>query len=229
MKRLLLLLLITTTGLCRLHAQSPNPAPAKSDTTKVMLLPDAGTQYLDENGKPADLEYFKKCIARGGYTFEPAMENGKLKSIQLKKTGSKVSIGSVIPDFRVTDIHGKSYTRASLAGKTIVLNFWFTQCSGCIQEMPGLNALVKKYSDNANIVFLAITYDNKAKVQAFLGKKAFAYNMVPDAMALIQQWGIAVYPTNIVADASGRVVYSATSFEENGVQKLAEVIENVKR
>jgi thiol-disulfide isomerase/thioredoxin len=41
---------------------------------------------------------------------------------------------------------GKQYSLESLKSKIVVLNFWFTQCGGCITEMPELNELKKAYS-----------------------------------------------------------------------------------
>ena len=47
------------------------------------------------------------------------------------------------PDFTLKDLTGKKWRLSQLKGKTVVLNFWFTTCPPCIQEIPDLNELTR--------------------------------------------------------------------------------------
>ena len=106
--------------------------------------------------------------------------------------------GSSAPDFLINDIRGNTYKLSDLQGKIVVLNFWFTQCAPCIEELPELNALIEKYKDEPTVVFLSITYDPKYKVEKFLIKHPFRYPVAAGQKALDDQYGIAGYPTNMV-------------------------------
>ena len=57
--------------------------------------------------------------------------------------------------------------------KPTFVNFWFTSCPPCIEEMPALNELKEKYKDRIN--FVSITFDTKEKVEKFLKKYEFDY------------------------------------------------------
>ena len=50
-----------------------------------------------------------------------------------------------VPDINLTTITGQKFQLKRMKGKVIVLNFWFTHCIPCIEELPALNKLVKAY------------------------------------------------------------------------------------
>ncbi len=90
-----------------------------------------------------------------------------------------------------------------LNGKPTLVNFWFTACPPCIDEMPVLNSIAEKYAEDYN--FVAITYESKEQVAAFLEKHEFNFEHFTDAQEFIDQIGISAYPKNIILDAQGTV------------------------
>jgi peroxiredoxin len=218
MKKILFTMLFLTTGLY--FGFSQDSGNAKQDTTHVKVQSDAGTTYLDENGQKIDQEKFMALVASDQYVFKPKMENGKMVALQLKKNDKKLQAGAEAPGFTVSDIKGNSYRLSDLKGKIIVLNFWFTSCVPCINEMPELNKLNEKYKDNPGIVFIAITYDPDERVKDFLAKRVFNYPVVTGQKALIERYGISSYPTNIIVDKSGHVAFSLTAYSPDNVKKL---------
>lgn len=91
----------------------------------------------------------------------------------------------------------------ALNGKPTLVNFWFTNCPPCIDEMPVLNRIAKSYAEEYN--FVAITYETKEKVDAFLKKVDFNFEHYTDAQAFIDQIGIQAYPVNLILDAEGNL------------------------
>src|SRR6185437_10738112 len=61
-------------------------------------------------------------------------------------------VGAPLPDFSFKDINGNAISLQKLKGKPIVINFWFTACVPCIEEMPALNELKDKFK-NSDVVF----------------------------------------------------------------------------
>jgi len=166
--------------------------------------------------------------------------NGKY---QLSKSGSNLvyDSGSLVfrdkiynrdlPDFQVTTLNGGTLTTQDLKGKIVVLNFWFIACKPCVMEIPELNELSKKYIDRKDIIFIAPALDKEEAVIPFLEQKTFSYQIVPGAAKLIKEtFGIREYPTHIVANKAGKIIYSVSGYSPgfNGkgstVDKLAEVI-----
>lgn len=199
------------------------------DGEKKMLSPDENTVYFDEDGKSiTKMELFTKMQA-GGYKFVPEVDNGKIKSLKLKKIAATLSVGTMAKDFTVTDLAGKKWSLSQLKGKTVVLNFWFTSCAPCIQEMPELNTLSDKYKKNENIVFLAITYDTKEVIEKFLSKREFKFNLVPKSIDVINEYGVSSYPTSLVIDGDGKIALSITAYNEQTVSKIEAEIEKLNK
>lgn len=63
--------------------------------------------------------------------------------------------GKAAPDFTVSD-GASSIHLADYRGKVVLLNFWWSQCAPCIQEMPGLLEL---HHDRPDLAILAVSID----------------------------------------------------------------------
>jgi thiol-disulfide isomerase/thioredoxin len=87
-------------------------------------------------------------------------------------------VGKPLPEFEGKTLSGLSVSNESLKGKTVVFNFWFVNCKPCIEEIPRLNELVKKYQNHPDIVFLSVTFDKDKKVKNFLKKQPFLYEHI---------------------------------------------------
>ncbi|MEM9673469.1 MAG: peroxiredoxin family protein [Cyclobacteriaceae bacterium] len=118
------------------------------------------------------------------------------------------------PAFELTDISENTYTNESLLGKIVVINFWGTTCGPCVREIPELNRLVQQYADRDDVVFLAISVDKKEKIESFLERKAFYFQLVSlaseehKATELQRAFtGDIGLPTNFVINKEGKVVF----------------------
>ena len=130
------------------------------------------------------------------------------------------------PPFSARDLEGNRYALEELTGKIVVLNFWFVQCKPCVQEMPELNELVQEYQDK-DVVFLAFALNGKAELKQFLKKRAFDYQIVPDAQAVAGQYSVEGYPTHIVIDVKGNVAYRTMGLSPHTVGDLEKEIKKL--
>ena len=70
------------------------------------------------------------------------------------------SIGTLAPNFTIQD-SDRSVTLSQLRGKIVVLNFWATWCPPCVDEMPSLELLQKKFK-GTGVTVLAVSVDDDA-------------------------------------------------------------------
>ena len=91
----------------------------------------------------------------------------------------------------------------NLKGKPSLLNFWFTSCKPCIEEMPVLNGLKSRFLDSVN--FIAITFEPKGRVTKFFQKHRFDFTQIIDAKSFTDKLGMKAYPVNIFLDKNGIV------------------------
>ena len=62
-------------------------------------------------------------------------------------------------DFPATSWEGDEVRLSDLKGKLIVVDVWATWCGPCIQETPYFEEIEEKYSQNDDVVFLALSID----------------------------------------------------------------------
>tara|TARA_R110002051_G_scaffold325678_2_gene430134 strand:- start:53919 stop:54683 length:765 start_codon:yes stop_codon:yes gene_type:complete len=119
-------------------------------------------------------------------------------------------VGEKFPTFELKTLLGDKFNEAQLSGKPTMINFWFTKCAPCIDEMPVLNTLYQQYKSDIN--FVAITYESEEKVSAFLKKHPFKFKHLVDAKSFTDALEIKAYPLNLFLDANGVLQYI-----ENGI------------
>ncbi len=130
--------------------------------------------------------------------------------------------------FKKTDLHGELIDLEALRGEVVVLNFWFGKCPPCKAEIPMLNSLVKRYQNDAQVHFLAPTFDPQEQVEQFVKQNPFSFKIIPDAMQVVQDFEIIAFPTTIVLDKNGKIVHTIVGGAANIEEELAEWIEKAK-
>jgi len=125
-----------------------------------------------------------------------------------------------LSEFSLKTIEGNSLTNRSLKGKPTLINFWFTSCIPCIEEMPILNQLREKYKDDFN--FVAVTFEKKEQVEKFLYKIDFDFIHVFEAQSFIDKLGIKSFPRNLFLDQNGilRNIENGISYQIDSNQKM---------
>jgi thiol-disulfide isomerase/thioredoxin len=133
--------------------------------------------------------------------------------------------GQTISSFKEKDINGVKYNLKELQGKIVVLNFWFINCPPCRQEIPHLNDMVESYKDNKDVVFIAVALDEKYDLEQFLKTMPYNYNIIDKGRYIAQQYGINAYPTHVILDKQGKVIFHTSGFGMGTVSWLKKSIE----
>jgi thiol-disulfide isomerase/thioredoxin len=120
---------------------------------------------------------------------------------------SMIELDKVFPRIEVSMLDGGKRVPLTNRGRLCVLNWWWTHCPGCIEEMPGLNSLVSKY--RGRVDFVAVSNDSKSDIVRFLKSRQFRYVQTladSTASALLGKSA----PRNIVVNANGIVVFDSS-------------------
>ncbi len=124
-------------------------------------------------------------------------------------------------NFTVHSINGKTFTLSSLKGKIVVLNFWATWCGPCKLEIPFISKLPEHFSDS-NVVFLAITDEDSARVSKFLKSRTFKYNVCFKGNDASKIYNIKAIPTHIIIDKNGYIRFKHVGYIP-GIEKKIEM------
>lgn len=96
----------------------------------------------------------------------------------IKKVEKLIQQGKKFPEITINTISEKTISTKDFKDKIVVINWWSTGCAPCVKEIPELNKIAEKYKSNNNVLFLAITNDNRDRVTKFLEKHEFRFNQV---------------------------------------------------
>ena len=139
--------------------------------------------------------------------------------------------GFIAPNFVVSTIDDKVIELSKLKGQVVFLNFWFTQCQPCIEEMKYLNQLAELYS-NKKIVFISFANDDTHILKQFISQHPFKFKLISngdsirkDVFKLMGLW-----PQNVIIDQEGKIVKLGLDLgpvTENTFQNFEKLIDNL--
>ena len=114
-----------------------------------------------------------------------------------------------INDFNMVSISGENISTHELRGKVYLINFWATDCPGCINEMPELINTYNNYKEqNFEVIAVAMFYDPPNRVLSFAKAKNLPFPVVLDIEKKIMNNfnDIKLTPTSILIDHTGRII-----------------------
>lgn len=106
----------------------------------------------------------------------------------------------------VQDINGESFNEKKMLGKIVVINFW-TITEFYENMITSLNSIIDSFSNNGNVVFLAICIDDKEKVNKYLSTHSFKFKIVPDGKKAADDLGVNLFPAFVILDITGKIVF----------------------
>jgi cytochrome c biogenesis protein CcmG/thiol:disulfide interchange protein DsbE len=130
-----------------------------------------------------------------------------------------VQVDDMAPDFSITADNGRMITRANFGGKLLVLNFWATWCTTCIQELPSLDEFQREFADQG-VVVLGVSVDKDAKAyKRFLERANVSFLTTRDPENKVNaEYGTFRFPETYIINREGKVVskiISATNWTDD--------------
>ena len=129
--------------------------------------------------------------------------------------------GAAAPEFTGESLDGKTYNLSQLQGKVVVLTFWSTRCQICHGEIPRLNRVADRYHGQ-DVVLLALTMENNAKIEQYLRKNPFAFSVIPNSFGVVMKYADVDksgnidmgFPAHYVIDQRGAIVHRSDGWDK---------------
>jgi len=141
---------------------------------------------------------------------------------EIKKMNKDIE-GKMLADFEYMAWDGSIHKLSELAGKIIVLNFWFVACKPCREEIPELSKLAEEFKGQ-DVVFISFARDKRPELEVFLKNSPLNYEIVPDARAAAAKNNIMLYPTNMVLNKDREVIYYGNTIGSLSRKKISRLI-----
>lgn len=177
-----------------MFVSTPEGTKALGISVPVTLSEEALEYALPADSVPEGAELLRR--------FREAEANNKGNSISFAPAKPLVKVGDEFPSFSATDIDGRQWTNADVAGKVMVLNLWFTGCGPCRAEMPELSEWKNEMPD---VMFFSSTYEAPEIARQVLDKVNFNWIPLVNDTQFKELIGTQGYPLTIVVGRDGKI------------------------
>lgn len=137
-------------------------------------------------------------------------------SVSATASSSSVSeskVYNIVQDFELYDRNGNAVKLHSKLGKPVIINVWATWCGPCRTEMPDIQKLYEKYSNDIEFVMLnATTTRNESveKVEQYIQQNGYTFPVYYDTNGAGQNaLNIWAFPTTYVLSSKGEILFNA--------------------
>jgi len=116
-----------------------------------------------------------------------------------------ITVGSAVPDIELIDIRQNKLNLSELNGSVVFVNFWATWCEPCIEELPSIELLFRRFSYNPHFKLVTILFkDDRQKVLRYMEENGYTFPvyMNPDGSAA-KKFGITGVPETFIIDKKG--------------------------
>jgi len=125
------------------------------------------------------------------------------------------------------DLQGNVVNPGDYIGKKVVLlNFFATWCPPCRAEMPSMETLHQRMTDQDFIILAVDLRESAAKVKTFMSKNNYTFPVFIDSTgALANQYKVRSIPTSFLLSKSGKIekkILGAIDWTDDDVMRFIE-------
>lgn len=148
-------------------------------------------------------------IAGVGYTVLQSMSSSQEQAV----------LGEKAPSFSLQGLDGEQIRLSDYKGKGVLLNFWATWCTPCVNELPLLNEAYKL----TGVDMIAINVgEQQDKIEKFVERYDLVFPIALDTdMAIKQKYAVVGQPVSFLIDAEGKLI----ARHEGELTEMADIID----
>jgi thiol-disulfide isomerase/thioredoxin len=116
--------------------------------------------------------------------------------------------GSAPPQLALPDLEGTTHRLADYRGKVVLVNFWASWCTPCIEEMPSMQRLARAQgSDRFQILAVNVAEAGPRIERALKTARVDLPVLLDRHSEAFADWEVRVLPTSFLIDPAGAIRY----------------------
>ena len=210
------------------HGKTPLVRRLTADMSKAMAesAPEARDVKMEVTVKFGDWKT-NADIPDERFAFTPPADARKVASLYESDEHAKL-IGKELPSLKLAVMGGADLNTSDLKGKIVVLEVWASWCVPCVQVLPILQDVTRRYKDK-DVVLITINQSEEPEVvQAFLKKRGLDVKVAldPDGR-LAAALGLTGIPFTAVIGRDGKIQAVHSGATPDLRAKLSQEIETL--
>lgn len=130
----------------------------------------------------------------------------KIEFLRDPKSFLFTDVGSPAPPFALETFDGEVVTLSALEGKVVLLDFWATYCRPCLEALPELEALHRRWADRGFTV-VGVTVDDRAElVERATSRAGVSYPIVKATPEVWNAYRVTALPALVLVDRDGTIL-----------------------
>jgi len=125
-----------------------------------------GTEWREPFYKKVDTEVHSVTTHVYHFTTFAILVPKKLAPPSTPILGTRV--GNLAPNFQLDNLEGQTISLNDLRDKPVIVNFWATRCSPCVNEMPYIQQVYDEWSGRGLMMLAINRGESSSKVEKFL-------------------------------------------------------------
>ncbi|MFK7922829.1 MAG: TlpA family protein disulfide reductase [Bacteroidia bacterium] len=135
-----------------------------------------------------------------------------------------------VPHFKASLTNGETFDLSDYKGKVVLINFWFTSCESCLNQLSELEAIHQKFA-NQEISFVTIQLENEEDFERLFRRiskdmPTCQQSMVAQGEQIVKNYGFERFPINMLIDQTGEVQLLGRSKPNQTERKLKKMLKS---
>jgi nitrous oxidase accessory protein len=119
------------------------------------------------------------------------------------------------PDFSLTDIDGNSFSLSDYRGTVVLLEFFATYCSPCVNQTAHLKILYEEFGDK--LLIISIGRENETVLRDFREEHGIEWTIANDTANMLEAYEVVAIPVLLIIDQQGYICYTYVGLTEESV------------
>lgn len=204
---------------------SDDMIPVKySITSKLLQFTDTLTEYRSYSLEKYHLNDPQNLVPLQ-LSAIPAYCN--IKDYVERKTIPLLKKGTSAPEFSLTSLQSEPFSLSKYKGQLVLIDFFFKSCYPCVQAIPGLESLLRKYKmKGLTIIGIDAVDKDKEALKHFVSISGISYPIFIDEGDVSHDYQVTSCPTLYLINKQGEIIFVENGFDESSGSELENIIKD---